>query len=99
MDYRCHNIFLFFCRLSVLSKRIVTSFQGYVACRFYPLQDLNTGYLPKFTSVNPILLNSLKLASLLQPIFASYFWIPKLVLPNAKRDKTILDKNVQNKKY
>ena len=33
------------------------------------------------TSVNPSLWKSVKLASLLQPIFASYLWIPKFVTP------------------
>ena len=42
MDCRRHNSFLLFCRLSVLSnsERIVASFRGHVACRFYPLEGL-----------------------------------------------------------
>ena len=41
MDCRCHNSFLLFCRLLVLSERSVASFRRHVAFRFYPLEGLN----------------------------------------------------------
>ena len=41
MDCRCHNSFLLFCRLLVLSERTVPSFWCRVAFRFYPLEGLN----------------------------------------------------------
>ena len=41
MDCRCHNSFLLFCRLLVLSERTVPSFRLHVAFRFYPLEGLN----------------------------------------------------------
>ena len=42
MDCRRQNSFLLFCRFSVLSnsERIVASFGGHVASRFYPLEGL-----------------------------------------------------------
>ena len=36
MDCRCHNSFLIFCQLSVLSERIVVRFQGHVTCHLNP---------------------------------------------------------------
>ena len=41
MDCRCHNSFLLFCRLLVLSERTVASFRRHVAFHFYPLEGLN----------------------------------------------------------
>ena len=41
MDCHCHNSFLLFCRLLVLSERTVDSFRGHVAYPFYPSEDLN----------------------------------------------------------
>ena len=42
MVCHCHNSFLLFCQLSVLSERIVPSFQDHVT--FYPLEGLMDAY-------------------------------------------------------
>ena len=44
MVCHCHNSFLLFCQLSVLSERIVPSFQDHVTYHFYRLEGLMDAY-------------------------------------------------------